>query len=74
MPERLITAKTLSKLIDVKPTTLLRWAKEGKIPAYVMGRKIFFDPQEVIQAIKNRPLLTDLEIKRILDTLIKQEV
>ena len=74
MPERLITAKTLSQLIDVKPTTLLRWAKEGKIPAYVMGRRIFFDPQEVIQAIKNRPLLTDLEINRILEALTKQEV
>lgn len=74
MPERLITAKTLSQLIDVKPSTLLRWAKQGKIPAYVMGRKIFFDPQEVIETIKRRPILTDLEVKRLLETLKKGEV
>ena len=74
MFERLITAKTLSQLIDVKPSTLLRWAKEGKIPAYVMGRRIFFDPQEVIETIKRRPILTDLEINRILEALTKREV
>ena len=45
-------------------------ANEGKLVVILPPEEV----QEVIQAIKNRPLLTDLEIKRILDTLIKQEV
>lgn len=46
--ESLLSAKDVAKLLGVHPVTLLRWAREGRIPHHrLSARKIVFVPSEV---------------------------
>jgi excisionase family DNA binding protein len=51
MPEAIeipLTAEQLSKILPLHPGTILRWAREGKIPHKRLGaRKILFMPSEI---------------------------
>jgi excisionase family DNA binding protein len=51
MPEVIevpLTAEQLSKILPLHPVTILRWAREGKIPHKRLGaRKILFMPSEI---------------------------
>ncbi len=47
----LVNADAVAKLLGVHRTTILRLAKRRVIPAFVMGRAIRFDLDEVRQAI-----------------------
>ena len=50
------TTKTLSGKINVPQYTIREWVKERIIPAYQVGRKYFFDLNEVEGAIKKNKL------------------
>jgi len=53
--EVLLTAAQLAPLIHLHPVTLLKWAKEGKIPCRrISPRKVLFLPNEI-----NRWLTSD---------------
>jgi excisionase family DNA binding protein len=46
--ERPLTAQQLSKLVPLHPVTLLRWAREGRIPHRRLGpRRVIFLPSEI---------------------------
>jgi excisionase family DNA binding protein len=45
--EKFYTVKTLAERLDVKPLTIYRLLKQGKLPAFKIGRVIRFDPDAV---------------------------
>jgi len=52
------TAEELGKRMKVSPRTILKWAKQGKIPSMRPGPKIIrFNPQAVAQALS--PLMSE---------------
>jgi excisionase family DNA binding protein len=48
----LVDAETLAKKMGVGRTTILRFAREGKIPYYAIGRAWFFSEQEVLSSLR----------------------
>jgi excisionase family DNA binding protein len=48
----LIDAKTLAGKLSVGRTTVLRFAREGKIPYYAIGRAWFFSEKEVLDSLR----------------------
>jgi predicted site-specific integrase-resolvase len=43
-----LTAQQLAEIVPLHPVTLLRWAREGKIPhRRLSARKIVFLPREI---------------------------
>lgn len=43
-----LTAQELSKVVPLHPVTILRWAREGRIPSRrLSARKVLFLPSEV---------------------------
>jgi excisionase family DNA binding protein len=54
MNENLINAVELAERLDVKEQTIRRWAFEGRIPAYTIGKRVIrFDYEEVRQVMRN---------------------
>ncbi len=45
--EPLITAAEAGQLLGLHPVTLLRWAREGRIPHRRLGRKVKFRVSEL---------------------------
>jgi len=45
--EPLISAVDAGKLLGIHPVTLLRWAREGRIPHRRLGRKVKFRVSEL---------------------------
>ena len=50
----LVDAAYIAKLFAIKPCTIRRMARLGRIPYYKVGRNYRFNTQEVIVALKNR--------------------
>jgi excisionase family DNA binding protein len=45
--ERLFTAKEVAGLVGLKPTTIVRKARKGEIPALKLGRQFRFDKNQI---------------------------
>lgn len=45
--EPLLSAEVAANLVDLHPVTLLRLAREGKVPHYRLGRKVRFRATEL---------------------------
>lgn len=45
--ERLLTAKEVAGLVGLKPTTIVRKARKGEIPALKLGRQFRFDKNQI---------------------------
>jgi excisionase family DNA binding protein len=43
----LLTVKTLSQRLQIKPSTLYAWANQGKIPCRKIHGLVRFDPAEI---------------------------
>ncbi|SEG46884.1 Helix-turn-helix domain-containing protein [Bryocella elongata] len=53
--EKPITAQQLSEIIPLHPVTILRWAREGRIPHLrLSARKIVFLPTEINAWLSSR--------------------
>ena len=50
--ERLLTTKEISTCLFIQPRTAALWARQGRIPAYYIGRKLGFKWVEVEQALQ----------------------
>ena len=56
--EKFYTVKTLAERLAVKPLTIYRLLKDGKLSAVKIGRSIRFDPDEIdvfLESVKVRP-------------------
>ena len=51
-PEQLLTTKEISPRLFIQPRTAALWARQGRIPAYLIGRKLGFKWVEVEQALQ----------------------
>jgi excisionase family DNA binding protein len=50
-----LTAEDIAGQLKVKPDTISRWARAGKIPFLTFSKKVIrFDPVAVQQALRNR--------------------
>lgn len=49
--ERLMTAKQVSELIEVQPSTVYQWVHEGLIPYVKLGRCVRFKKDELFRWI-----------------------
>ena len=49
--ERLMTAKQVSTLIEVKPSTIYQWVHEGLIPYVKLGKCVRFKKDELFRWI-----------------------
>ncbi len=45
--EPLLTSVDAARLLSLHPVTILRWAREGKIPHLRLGRKVMFQASEL---------------------------
>jgi excisionase family DNA binding protein len=45
--ESLLTPALAARLLDIHPVTLLRWAREDRIPCHRIGRKVKFRASEL---------------------------
>lgn len=50
----LISASKLSLMTDIKEMTLRKWAREGTLPYYKIGKLVRFNPEEVYKWIKEK--------------------
>lgn len=46
------TAQEIAKRLSLTYETVMRWARDGKIPAYKTGKNFLFNIEEVDRAIK----------------------
>ena len=52
LPEGLLTTKEIAPRLFIKPKTAALWARQEKIPAFKIGRKLAFKWTDVEQALK----------------------
>lgn len=48
----LLTQEQLSDLLSVHPTTLINWHKKGLIRKYQLGRRVYYKPSDIENAMK----------------------
>ena len=54
MENRLMTAEQASELLGVSSRTLRRWRKQYSLPAYPLGRRVYFFKEEVVNFLKEQ--------------------
>ena len=52
MEERYVSTREVAKIYDVKVSTVTRWIREGKIPAYKLGKLYRMKLSELPKEIK----------------------
>jgi excisionase family DNA binding protein len=45
--ERLLSAAVAGGMLSIHPVTLLRWAREGRVPYHRLGRRVAFRASEL---------------------------
>jgi len=51
--KELLNSKELCEFLGIHPSTLSKWKAENKIPYKKLGKRIFFNREEVMQALKD---------------------
>ena len=54
MTDRLMTVEEVAAYLRVKPSTVYKWAKDGRVPAAKVGRLWRFDREEIEAWVKSR--------------------
>ena len=49
--EELLTKKEVCELLKVKPITIWRWQKEGKINSYGIGKNRYYKKAEILELL-----------------------
>ena len=55
-PTEYLTRSEVCKLLKIDLSSLHRWRKEGKIPSYGLGNRVYFKRSEVEQIINKNKL------------------
>lgn len=55
-PTEYLTRSEVCKLLKIDLSSLHRWRKEGKIPSYGIGNRVYFKRSEVEQIINQNKL------------------
>jgi len=51
--EKLLTKKEMADELDISLVSLTDWMKQGKIPYMRMGKRIYFQKNEVVNSMAN---------------------
>ena len=52
LERKLVSAKTLGRMLDIRETTIRAWGREGKLSARIIGGRLMrFDLQEALQTL-----------------------
>ena len=43
----LLTREEVAKLFEVSPITIYRWTKEGRLPCYGLGNRVYYKSHEI---------------------------
>jgi excisionase family DNA binding protein len=70
--ERLMTAKQVSELIEVNPSTVYHWVSEGFIPYVKLGKCIRFKKSELLRWIDKNYRKERISFKSVERMLRKQ--
>ncbi len=46
-----LTQLEVSELLSVHPTTLINWHKSGLLPKYQLGRRVYYKPSDIENAM-----------------------
>ena len=46
-----LTQEQVSELLSVHPTTLINWHKNGLLPKYQLGRRVYYKPNDIENAM-----------------------
>ena len=49
--DRLMTSEEVQNLLQISHTTLQKWRNESKIPFIRIGRKIYYNKDEILQSL-----------------------
>ena len=74
MMEKLITAKQVSELIEVKPSTVYQWVHVGLIPYVKLGKCVRFKKDELFRWIDKNARRERVSFKSVERALKKQMV
>jgi len=56
--EYFMTQRETARFLQITVPTLINWKKEGKVPYYQNGRKVFFKKAELLKALqKNKSII-----------------
>ena len=69
--ERLMTAKQVSELIEVKPSTVYQWVHLGLIPYVKLGKCVRFKKAELFRWIDKNLRIERISFKSVEKTLAK---
>ncbi|MFH1800979.1 MAG: helix-turn-helix domain-containing protein [Candidatus Omnitrophota bacterium] len=69
--ERLMTAKQVSELIEVKPSTVYQWVHLGLIPYVKLGKCVRFKKAELFRWIDKNFRKERISFRSVEKTLIK---
>ncbi len=70
--ERLMTAKQVSELIEVRPSTIYKWVDLGYIPYVKLGRCVRFKKGDLIRWIDQNHRKERVSFKSVERALAKQ--
>lgn len=70
--ERLMTAKQVSELIEVRPSTVYKWVDLGYIPHVKLGRCVRFKKAELIRWIDHNHRKERVSFKSVERALAKR--
>ena len=54
MEERLLTIDDIAEFLQVNPMTIYAWVRDGKIPAFKIGKVLRFKKSEIDEWLKNK--------------------
>ncbi len=72
--ERLMTAKQVSELIEVRPSTIYQWVHEGLIPYVKLGKCVRFRKSELFRWIDRNHRKERVSFKSVERSLRKRAV
>ena len=71
--ERLMTAKQVSELIEVKPSTVYQWVHVGLIPYVKLGKCVRFKKDELLRWVDKNYRRERVSFKSVERALQKQK-
>lgn len=48
----LLTAKEVMEIFRISKATLIRWSKEGILPAIKIGRRVLYDKNDILEVVE----------------------
>ncbi len=62
MSKKLLTAEDMAQELDVSPSTITEWGRQGKIPRVKISPKIIrYDKDAILHVLLQEPVVKDIK-------------